>query len=202
MAANNNENGKVMEILNEMYGTICYQKTDGKMYLTGSSILLESTILDSRTFIRALECFVGAVCDGNAYDALSSLTFICTDPRFQKDLNAFIKAFVSNKEVCIPSDYDKWTFDDALISYVWGQPSFNKLPAIFLYGMVTAISDTGFDVKINNYGGDIAHLSTITYNFTPLFRWDYDVQSSNKECVVCADITEHPAHSSNKSKKK
>ena len=200
MATNNNENSKVMEILNEMYGTICYQKTDGKMYLTGSSILLESTILDSRTFIRALECFVGAVCDGNAYDALSSLTFICTDPRFQKDLNAFIKAFVSNKEVCIPSDYDKWTFDDALISYVWGQPSFNKLPAIFLYGMVTAISDTGFDVKINNYGGDIAHLSTITYNFTPLFRWDYDVQSSNKECVVCTDVTEHPAHS-NKSKK-
>ena len=199
MAAINNENNKAMEILDEMYGSICYQKPDGKMYLKGSSILLESTILDSRTFIRALECFVTSVIDGNAYDTLSSITFICTDPRFQKDLNAFIKAFVSSKEVYIPSDYEKWTFDDALLSYVWGQPSFNKLPAIFLYGMVTAISDTGFDIKINNYGGDIAHLNTITCNFAPLFRWDYDVPS-NKECVCTTDVTEHPNHS-NKTRK-
>ncbi len=195
MAAKN-EN-KVMEVLEEIYNLIAVQKSDGCIYLKGTSLNLNDSILDSRVFMKAIETFVASVLDGNGYDAMSSLVYIC-DMKQHDHLDIFVKV-ISNM-VDIPSDesLSKWTFDDSLLNFVWKSNSFNRKVAVILYGMVSAVAERGFDIHINNYNGDIAPLSSISFNFAPLFRWDYDVQS-NEECV-CTDVEEHRTHS-NKTKK-
>ena len=200
MAANNNEN-KVMEVLEEIYNLIAVHKSDGGIYLKRTSLNLNESILDSRVFMKAIETFVASVLDGNGYDAMSSLVYIC-DMKQHDRLDIFVKV-ISNM-VDIPSDecLSKWTFDDSLLNFVWKSNAFNRKVALILYGMVSAVAERGFDVHINNYNGDIAPLSSISLNFAPLFRWDYDVQSqSNEECVVCTDVTERNNHS-NKTRKK
>lgn len=198
MAANNNEN-KVMEVLEEIYSLIAVQKADGNIYLKGTSLNLNSSILDSRVFMRAIETFCASVIDGNGYDAMSSLVYIC-DMKHSDQLDIFVKV-ISNM-VDIPSDdqLSKWTFDDSLLNFVWKSNAFNRKVAVILYGMVSAVAERGFDIHINNYNGDIAPLNSITLNFAPVFRWDYDVPSNKEECV-CTDVSEHPAHS-NKRKTK
>ena len=196
-AINNNENNKAMEVLDEIYNLIAVQKADGDIYLKSTSLKLNESILDSRVFMNAIETFTGSVIDGNGYDALSSLVYICSEKN-KANLDIFVK--VIRNMVDIPNDeaLSKWTFNDALLNFIWKSPDLNRSAAVILFGMVSAISEKGFDIKINNYNGDIAPLDAISYIFAPLFRWDYDVQS-NKECV-CTDITEHHTHS-NKTKK-
>lgn len=197
---NNNENNKAMEILNEMYDLIAVQKADGNIYLKGTSLNLNDSILDSRVFMRAVETFVASVIDGNGYDAMSTLVYIC-DIRHSKQLDIFVKVISNMTDIPSDDELAKWTFDDALLNFVWKSSTFDRKVAVILYGMVSALSDTGFDLKINNYNGDIAPLSSISQNFAPLFRWDYDVPNKECECVVCTDVTEHTSHS-NKRKAK
>ena len=196
---NNNENNKAMEILNEMYDLIAVQKADGNIYLKGTSLNLNDSILDSRVFMRAVETFVASVIDGNGYDSMSTLVYIC-DIRHSKQLDIFVKVISNMTDIPSDDELAKWTFDDALLNFVWKSSTFDRKVAVILYGMVSALSDTGFDLKINNYNGDIAPLSSISQNFAPLFRWDYDVPSKECDCVV-TDVTEHPNHS-NKRKAK
>ena len=197
--ANNNGNNKVAEVLDEIYNLIAVQKADGAIYLKGTALNLNDSILDSRVFMRAIETFVASVIDGNGYDAMSSLVYIC-DIRHSKQLDIFVRVISNIVEMPSDDELAKWTFDDSLLNFVWKSSTFDRKVAVILFGMVSAIAEKGFDIHINNYGGDIAPLSSISHNFAPLFRWDYDVPS-NKECeCVSTDIDEHPAHS-NKTRK-
>lgn len=182
--ANNINNNKVAEVLNEIYNLIAVQKSDGEIYLKGTSLNLNSSILDSRVFMRAVETFVGSIIDENGYDAMSALVYICGE-KHKDDLDIFIKV-VSNM-VDIPSDesLSKWTFNDSLLNFVWKNQTFNRRAAVILYGMVSAITEKGFgDIVINNYNGNIAPLNTISINFAPVFRWDYDIPKETEDNKV------------------
>lgn len=139
----------------------------------------EDSIANNRRFVKAITAFIEAVNDGNGYDAISALTEICTNPRYQSELDSIV-SFLCNRNSDYSywirnTNYSEWHFNDALLNVLWNLKTFNRRAAISLYGMVSYLTDMTFhSIIINNYHGDIACLGAITQNCSVLFREDWE----------------------------
>ena len=137
----------------------------------------EDSIANNRRFVKAVMSFIEAVNGGIGYDAVSALTEICTNVRYQSELDNIV-TFLCNRN----SDYgywlrninhSEWHFNDALLNVLWNLKGFNRRAAITLYGMVSYLTDMTFNtIQINNYHGDIAGLGAISSNLAVFFDFD------------------------------
>jgi len=131
------------------------------------------SILDSRKFCKAVVTFVESVKSLNPYNALSALTYIVSWDEVEHLVNWLGNTRPTDCEWLNAIKWEDVVFDDYLLNTVWQGKRFNKRAAVLLYGMVSYLADTGFDLRIYNYRGDIASLSVATENAAYFFKEDF-----------------------------
>jgi len=117
--------------------------------------------------------FVESVKSLNPYNALSALTYIVSWDEVEHLVNWLGNTRPTDCEWLNAIKWEDVVFDDYLLNTVWQGKRFNKRAAVLLYGMVSYLADTGFDLRIYNYRGDIASLSVATENAAYFFKEDF-----------------------------
>ena len=166
----------VEEIANKIVNLFITRNNNGDILV--ANIIEDESIVNNCKFVKAIMTFIDSVSTGNSYDTASSLTEICTNPRYTDGLNQMVLYLrLSNADFafwlknCLGQN---WKFNDALLNTLWSMKTFNRAAAIILYGMVSYLSDTCFrDIEINGYFGDTTGLGAITENCSVFFRnWE------------------------------
>lgn len=167
----------VDEIANKIVNLIISRNSEGEILIANT--IEDDSIINNCKFVRAAVTFIESVKDGNAYDAVSSLTEICTNPRYADGLTQIVEYLKSSN-----SDFafwiknclgQRWRFNDSLLNTLWNMKNFNRSAAIVLYGMVSYLADTCFSaIEINGYFGDTAGLGSITTNCSVFFKDSWD----------------------------
>lgn len=167
------------EIANMIVNLLITRNNNGDILV--ANVIEDESIVNNCKFVKAIMVFIDSVSTGNSYDAVSSLTEICTNPRYADGLDqicAYLRS--SNSDFaywlknCL-SQSQNWKFNDALLNTLWTMKTFHRAAAIILYGMVSYLSDVCFNsIEINGYFGDTAGLGAITENCSVFFRDNWD----------------------------
>lgn len=169
-ASNNNKKSpySTEEICNKIAELFVEQDEYGDIMIAG--VPDSDSILDSRKFCKAVVSFVEAVKNTDPYNALSSLAYIVSWAEIEQLVNWLCNARSKECEWLNSVKWDEVIIDDYLVNRLWKQSNFNKKAAILLYGMVSYLTDMRFDIRMYNYGGDVASLSVATENASCLFE--------------------------------
>lgn len=173
MKASNNKKSpySTEEICNKIAELFIEQDQYGNIMIAG--IPDSDSILDSRKFCKAVVAFVEAVKSANPYDALSALAYIVSWDEVEHLVNWLGNTRSTDCEWLNVIKWEDVVFDDYLLNTVWQGKRFNKRAAVLLYGMVSYLADSGFDLRLYNYGGDVASLSVATENAAYFFKEDF-----------------------------
>lgn len=161
------------EISNMIVNLLATRSSSGDILI--ANVVEDDSIANNCKFAKAVMTFIESVIIGNSYDAISSLTEICTNPRYTDGLNqivAYLRATNGDFNFWIKNCLSQnWKFNDALLNTLWNMKGFNRAAAITLYGVVTYLSDMNFkDIEIYGYYGDITGLNAITESCSVFFR--------------------------------
>lgn len=159
------------EICNKIAELFVEQDEYGDIMIAG--VPDSDSILDSRKFCKAVLSFVEAVKNTDPYNALSSLAYIVSWAEIDQLVNWLSNVATKKCEWLNSVKWEEVIIDDYLVNRVWKQPNFNKKAAILLYGMVSYLTDSGFNIRMYNYNGDIASISVATENASCLFEEDF-----------------------------
>lgn len=165
------------EIANMIVNLIVTRNNNGDILI--ANVVEDDSIANNCKFVKAVMTFIESVSIGNSYDAISSLTEVCTNPRYTDGLNqivAYLRATNADFSFWLKNCLSQtWKFNDALLNTLWNMKGFNRASAIILYGFVSYLSDTCFkEIEINGYFGDVAGLGAITENCSVFFRNNWE----------------------------
>ena len=163
------------EVGNKIVELLIDTNKNGETLIAG--IVEDDSILNNNKFVKAAMTFIESVAHNNSYDAISSLTEICTNKRYSNGLDEIVEYLIyKNNDFAYwmkSCDFTTWHFDDALLNKLWSLEDFNRRAAVTIFGIVSYLTDMTFPITITGYFGDRAYLSVIAENLSVFFKsWD------------------------------